>query len=107
MDHRYRLSALASFLLLSLHASPSRADLFVTSFLNDSVLRYDQTTKLRLYASAGIPEYWVVSVEGEWIDVYRVPAGDAYREHRRAAGGDTVAPAAFPDVVVTVADVFA
>ena len=47
------------------------------------------------------------ALEGEWIDVYRVPAGDAYREHRRAAGGDTVAPAAFPDVVVTVADVFA
>jgi Uma2 family endonuclease len=73
----------------------------------DTSRRYEQTTKLRLYASAGIPECWIVSVEGEWIDVYRSPESDGYRERRRAASGAIVSPAAFPDVHVAVTDVFA
>jgi hypothetical protein len=52
-------------------------------------------------------------IEGEIVEM--APIGDPhgrcvsqrYRAHRRAASGETVAPAAFPDVVVTVADVFA
>jgi Uma2 family endonuclease len=87
--------------------APRPDDILLMVEVADSSLRYDQTTKLRLYAGAGIPEYWIVSVEGEWIDVYRSPEGERYRAHRRAASGETVAPAAFPDVVVTVADVFA
>jgi Uma2 family endonuclease len=87
--------------------APRPEDILLVAEVADSSLRYDQTTKLRLYARAGVPEYWVVSVEGEWIDVYRSPEGDQYREHRRASIGETVAPAAFPDVFVIVADVFA
>src|SRR5919106_2875960 len=87
--------------------APRPEDVLLMVEVADSSLQYDQTTKLRLYARAGVPEYWVVSVAGEWIDVYRSPEGERYRARRQAASGETVAPAAFPDVVVTVADVFA
>jgi Uma2 family endonuclease len=73
----------------------------------ESSLRYDRTEKLRLYAEAGIPEYWVVGVEEEWIEVYRSPEGGAYRERRRAGRGEQIAPLAFPDVSIPVAAVFA
>ncbi len=86
---------------------PVAEDVLLIVEIADTSLRYDQTTKLRLYARAGIPEYWIVSVEGEWIDVYRSPEGDGYRERRRAASGEIVAPTAFPDVDVAVTDVFA
>jgi Uma2 family endonuclease len=86
---------------------PTAEDVLLIVEIADTSLRYDQTTKLRVYARAGIPEYWIVSVEGEWIDVYRSPEGDGYRERRRAASGETVSPAAFPDVDVAVTDVFA
>jgi Uma2 family endonuclease len=86
---------------------PTAEDVLLIVEVADTSLRYDQTTKLRLYASAGIPEYWIVSVEGEWIDVYRSPESDGYRERRRAASGAIVSPAAFPDVHVAVTDVFA
>jgi Uma2 family endonuclease len=86
---------------------PTPEDILMIVEVADSSLRYDQTTKLRLYARAAVPEYWVVGVESEWIDVYCSPEGDRYREHRRASLGETVAPAAFPDVIVAVADVFA
>lgn len=41
----------------------------------DSSLDYDQTTKLELYASAGIPIYWVVNLIDKRVEVYTKPKG--------------------------------
>jgi Uma2 family endonuclease len=87
--------------------SPRPTDVLLIVEVADSSLRYDRTTKLRLYSRAGIAEYWIVGVEGEWIEVHRSPEGDRYREQRRAGRGESLAPAAFPDLVVSVDDVFA
>jgi len=73
----------------------------------DSSLVYDRSTKLALYAEAGIAEYWVVNCTAESIEIYRAPEGDHYREVNRVAGDATVAPRAFPDVVLTLAEIFA
>ena len=71
-------------------------------------LAYDRTTKLKLYAAAGIPEYWVVNCVAESIEVHRIPGADGYRDVTRVAGPtSTVAPLAFPDVALTLAEVFA
>ena len=43
-----------------------------------TTLRYDLTTKRDLYASAGVPEYWVVDVEGLRVHRFRTPQGGAY-----------------------------
>ena len=39
----------------------------------ESSLAYDRSTKLRLYAAAGIPEYWVVDCAAESVEVHRTP----------------------------------
>lgn len=71
-------------------------------------LAYDRSTKLRLYAEAGIPEYWVVDCVAESVEVHRTPAVGGYREVSRVVGGDaTVTLQAFPDVVLPLADIFA
>jgi Uma2 family endonuclease len=87
--------------------TPEPGDVLLVIEVSESSLRYDRTTKLRLYAGSGVPEYWVVSVEGEWIDVHRSPEADGYRERRRVSRGQIVAPIAFPDLAVAVDDVFA
>ena len=87
--------------------SPRPDDVLLIVEVAESSLRYDRTTKLWLYARAGVPEYWVVSVDGEWIEVYRSPEGDGYRERRRAGLGERIAPAAFADVSIDVDEVFA
>lgn len=87
--------------------SPRPQDVLLVVEVAESSLRYDRTTKLRLYARAGVPEYWVVSVDGEWVEVYRSPEGEGYRDRRRAGRGESVAPAAFADVRIDVDDVFA
>jgi len=73
----------------------------------ETSLRYDRSTKLRLYAEAGIPEYWVVDCAAEAVEVHRTPAADGYRDVTRVAGDGSVAPHAFPDVVLTVQEIFA
>jgi len=74
----------------------------------ESSLAYDRSTRLRLYAAAGIPEYWLVECSAESIEVYRTPHPDGYRDVTRVVGpGATVAVQAFPDVVLRLAEVFA
>lgn len=64
-----------------------------------STLALDLTTKAELYATAGVPEYWVVDVEHRQLVVFRdphpLPAGlgaVAYRTHTALAPTDSVAP---------------
>ena len=73
----------------------------------DTSLAYDRSTKLRLYAAAGIAEYWVVDCGAESIEVYRGPHADGYRDGRRFVGAVTVSPQAFPDVVLSLTEIFA
>jgi Uma2 family endonuclease len=83
-------------------------DAFLLIEVAESSLAYDRSTKLRLYAAAGIPEYWVVDCVAESIEVHRVPGADGYRNVARVAGpAATVAPQAFPDVTLALTEIFA
>ena len=52
---------------------PEPADFGVVIEVSDSSLWYDRTVKGRLYAEAGIPEYWVVNIEERMVEVYTSP----------------------------------
>lgn len=53
-------------------------------------LAYDRTTKLRLYAAAGIPEYWVANGRDDRLEIHTEPiAGEArYARRRELSPGD-------------------
>lgn len=81
---------------------PTTADLVVE--VADSSLDFDTHDKRLLYATADIPEYWVVDVNGRRLLVYRDPrAGDYASQHTRGIT-DAVAPLAAPAATVQVAD---
>jgi Uma2 family endonuclease len=73
----------------------------------ESSLAYDRSTKLRLYAEAGIPEYWVVDCTAETVEVHRGPGPDGYREVGLVRGAATMRLQAFPDVELSTIDIFA
>jgi Uma2 family endonuclease len=73
----------------------------------DSSLAYDRSTKLALYAESGISEYWVVNGMTESIEIHRRPDRGRYLDVRRVEGVATVTPRAFPDVALTLAEIFA
>lgn len=57
-------------------------------------LRPDTTRKPQLYASAQVPDYWVVDVIGRRLQVRRDPVGGEYRALEIFGPQDTVAPLA-------------
>ena len=73
----------------------------------ESSLAYDRSTKLRLYAEGGIPEYWVVDCAAESVEVHRTPEAGGYRDVSRVTGAATVAPQAFSDVTLSLTEIFA
>jgi Uma2 family endonuclease len=81
---------------------PGPVDVLAIVEIAVSSLSRDRSEKLGLYAEAGIPEYWVVDVFGRGIETFQQPADAAYTVARAASGSDSLAFAAFPDVVFTV-----
>lgn len=83
-------------------AHPTTALLVVE--VAESSLGFDRGVKSRLYAHAGIPEYWIVDLAGGALEVLRSPAGGEYRERRVLHHGASIAPLARPDTPIAVAD---
>jgi Uma2 family endonuclease len=72
-----------------------------------TTLGFDREVKMPLYATAGVPEVWLVDVEGGAIDVHRAPERGRYTETHRVGPGDTVSPMLLPAIEVEVGAVLA
>lgn len=90
-------------------AHPTTAALVVE--VSDTTLRDDLTDKAERYATAGIPEYWVLDLNGRELIVLRNPAhlpaglgSAAYRTHLTLGPADAVSPLAAPAASIRVAD---
>lgn len=67
----------------------------------DSSLRFDRITKGRLYARAGIADYWIVDVADEAVEVHREPGADGQWGDREVfAAGATLRPLLLPEVTL-------
>jgi Uma2 family endonuclease len=84
---------------------PRPEDVFLVIEVADSSLAFDRDVKGPLYAEAGIPEYWILDLNGECLLVHRQPRPDGtWAEVRVVQRGEGLAPLAFPDLLVTVVD---
>jgi len=84
---------------------PGTADVVLLVEVADTSVAFDRTVKLRLYARAGIREYWIVDLPEGVVEVHRSPAGDAYHDRQEFRPGDRVAPEALPDALIGVAEI--
>lgn len=80
-------------------------DVLLAIEVAETSLRYDRRVKVPLYAERGIREVWIVDVEGDCVEVYRGQTDGAYGSTQRIPRGTVLSPEAFPDVVLTVADI--
>src|SRR5579871_2328001 len=81
---------------------PSKALLVIE--VADTSLKKDRLVKAPLYASAGIPEYWIVNLIDDVIEVHRSPSRGKYREVTRHGRGEVLRPLQFADLAVRVDD---
>lgn len=56
----------------------------------DTSIVIDRGRKLRLYAREGVPEYWIVNLVDDCIEVYRQPAGEGYADTRIYRRGENI-----------------
>ena len=83
---------------------PSEVPLVVE--IEDSTAKFDLTVKARLYARAGIAEYWVVDIPARRIVVHRDPQDGQYRSVIAYSEQESVRPLAAPDREFPVVSAF-
>ena len=81
---------------------PSDALLVVE--VSSSSLRKDRSIKLGIYAEAGVPEYWIVDVERECVEVYTEPSGREYGRCELVDRTGVLRPVQLPGIALAVAD---
>lgn len=84
-------------------AHPATAELVIE--VADASVRYDRQTEAALYARCGIPDYWLVNIAQQRLEVFQQPENGRYRSYRRLKRGEVFTPAGRPDQVVEVAAV--
>ncbi len=86
-------------------AHPGPEDVLLVVEVAETSGTVDREMKLPLYARGGVPEVWLVDLGGEGIEIYRSPGPQGYQEVRRVRRGEHLAPGAFPDLDLAVAEI--
>jgi Uma2 family endonuclease len=84
---------------------PVADDVLLLIEVADSSLNFDQNQKLRLYALHHVPEYWLLNLNDNCLEVYRKPHGEVYAEKTTLYSGDSVTLTQLPKITVQVAEI--
>jgi Uma2 family endonuclease len=86
-------------------AHPTTALLVVE--VSDSSLAQDRLTKTAIYATAGVPEYWIVNLRDDVVEVHRAPDPSTrrYAERRVVARTERIELVAVPGVSIAAGEI--
>lgn len=82
------------------HPYPEQVKLIVE--IADATLKQDCEIKDKLYAQAGIEDYWVLDVRHRHLHLFRDPTATGYTRHTILKEPNTIAPLAFPELMVSL-----
>jgi Uma2 family endonuclease len=69
-------------------AHPVPADVLAIIEVADFSIRFDKEVKTTVYASGGIPVYWIVDLKNNFIEIFSYPKGKKYTETKAYTPGD-------------------
>lgn len=84
---------------------PEASDLRLVIEIAEASLAYDLGTKADRYAAFGIPELWVVDLEGRRLVVHRDPGANGYGSVTATDWSVAASPLIAPEVTLTLADI--
>ncbi len=87
---------------LSFRDRPKPSEIRLLIEASDTAAHFDLTTKARLYARAGIIEYWVVSLPDRTLTVHRGPQDGQYQDVTTFKESEQIAALAAPGNKVRV-----
>ena len=77
---------------------PGAEDVLLLVEVSDTTLDFDREIKRPRYAAAGIPEVWIVDLQGERVEVYREPGPEGYAEEASFERREELTVEALPNV---------
>jgi Uma2 family endonuclease len=77
---------------------PRPADVLLLIEVAESTLEYDRRRKIPLYATAGIPEVWILDIQGRRLERFTGACGHAYASHRVDVPPEPVSPSLAPGI---------
>ncbi|MEO1211690.1 MAG: Uma2 family endonuclease [Cyanobacteria bacterium J06638_20] len=85
------------------HPRPDQVCLVVE--VADSTLKQDCEVKDKLYAQAGIADYWVLDLNNRQLHIYREPTSTGYTRHLILAEPHQASPSAFPKLTLALTQI--
>ncbi len=85
---------------------PGHEDVLLLVEVAETSVSYDRDLKIPLYSRAGIPEVWLVDLEGRTVTVFTDPAAQGYGEQRVFRGKEILSSKVFPDLRLTAQEIF-
>jgi Uma2 family endonuclease len=83
---------------------PGPEDILLVVEVADTWVPYDRRLKIPLYGRSGIAESWLIDVNRRTVTIYRDAGAGGYATSRVVRRGEHLAPAAFPDRLLAIAD---
>lgn len=84
---------------------PKAEDVLLLVEVSDSTLRFDRNQKMRLYATYNIPEYWIVNLIDDCLEVFRQPQDGEYLNQTVLSKADSLNLHVLPSIQIAVADI--
>jgi len=81
---------------------PDTGDVLLLVEISDTSVRYDTKTKASLYAEGGIPEYWVLNIPKDVLEVRTDPVDGEYRQTAIYEHGQTITAKNLPGITFTI-----
>ena len=69
---------------------PQAKDTLLIIEVASSSLAYDREIKVPLYAAASIPEFWIVDLDTEQVEVFSSPSGSSYQQKKMYESAETI-----------------
>jgi Uma2 family endonuclease len=84
---------------------PRPEQIYLVVEVADSTLKQDCEIKDKLYAQAGITEYWVVDLKKRQLHIFRNPTATGYTSHLILTEPNQASPLAFLNLSITLTSI--
>jgi Uma2 family endonuclease len=81
---------------------PRPEQIYLVVEVADSTLKQDCQIKDKLYAKAGIADYWVLAPQKRQLHIFRKPTSTGYTEHLILSEPSQASLLSFPDVAIAL-----
>jgi len=84
---------------------PRPEQIYLVVEISDSTLKQDCEIKDKIYAQAGITDYWVLAIKSRQLHIFRKPTPMGYTEELILTEPNQASLLAFPNIVITLGSI--